>query len=305
MTESPDFPVVSVIIPNYNGENVISDCLRAVYASDYPHFEVVLIDDKSKDSSVKVVEDFFPRTKIIRNRKNLGFTKSVNMGINQAKGKILVLLNMDTVVKKNWLTELVKILLSDEKIGIAGSKMLEPDGVTIQHAGGVIDAIGMSRHIGRGEIDNGQYDLIKEVDYICGASMAFGKDLIGRIGLLDEGYSPLYYEDTDLAYRAKKRGYKIIYAPSSVLLHRENYSLGKFSNRFFFQYNKSRLRFIIKNFTLQYLFFVFLKKEIGWFKSLHSNAEKREVIKAYFMNIKYFTKTLLTKVFTKGKPVYE
>ena len=299
MTGPQNSAFVSVIIPNYNGEKIIGDCLSSVYSSGYPNFEVVLVDDDSNDNSVWTVEKFFPQTQIIKNKKNLGFAATVNKGIKFSKGQIVVLLNMDTIVKKNWLTELVKALLLNDKIGIVGSKMLEPNGMTIQHAGGLIDAIGISKHIGRGEIDNGQYDLIKEVDYVCGASMAFKKDLIKKTGFLDEGYSPLYYEDTDFAYQAKKRGYKIIYVPTSVLLHRENYSLGKFSSHFFFYYNKSRLRFMIKNFALQYLFFVFLKNEKKWFKNIYLKSEKQILLKAYIGNIPYLMKMLLIKMFDR------
>ena len=159
-----NLPLVSVIIPNYNGEKVIKDCLKSVYSSDYPDFEVILVDDASKDHSTSLIQSLFPVTKIIRNSRNIGFARTVNRGIKESSGEIFVLLNMDAVVRRDWLSELVRSLTSDEKIGIVGSKILDHDERTIQHAGGLIGRNGISFHIGRGEIDVGQYDKLSEVD---------------------------------------------------------------------------------------------------------------------------------------------
>lgn len=286
-----NLPLASIIIPNYNGEKFIEECLNSVYSLDYPSFEAILVDDGSEDNSARIAESSFPKARIIKNKENLGFSKTINKGIKASSGEVIALLNIDTIVRKNWLSELVKSLLSDPKIGIVGSKMLDLDGKTIQFAGAVIDGIGISRHIGRGEIDIGQFDSVREVDYICGASMAFRKSLMEEIGLLDEGYSPIYYEDSDFVVRAKRKGYKIVYVPTSVLLHYENHSMGKLSRHFYFYYNKSRIRFIIKKFTLRHILSVFLKQEIKWFKGVRSPDEKRELLRAYLANTWCFIST--------------
>jgi GT2 family glycosyltransferase len=276
---------VSIIIPNYNGAKIILSCLKSVYASSYTGFEVFLIDDASEDNSVSVVRNFFPQTKILRNAKNLGFARTANKGFKESRAEIVVLLNMDTVVRKEWLSELIKVLISDGKIGIAGSKILDTDGKTIQHAGGLINSNGITTHIGRGEVDIGQYDSLREVDYVCGASMALRKKLLEDAGYLDEDYSPLYYEDTDLAFQARKKGYKVVYAPKAVLTHTENYSTGGLTARFYYLYHKNRIRFVLKNFSLKYFFTEFLKAESGWFREFQPKEQKARLVSAYLANL--------------------
>ncbi|MCX5705898.1 MAG: glycosyltransferase [Candidatus Omnitrophica bacterium] len=183
-------PSLSVIIPNYNGESVICDCLGSVYGTKYPFLEVVLVDDASKDNSISVVRKYFPQVKILENRFNSGFARTVNTGIRASSGEILVLLNMDITLDADCLGQLAKGLVEDKEVGIAGPKMFFPDGKTIQHAGGKIRPNGVSVHVGRGELDSGQYDYVAEVDYLCGAVIALRRDLLLDLGCLDEGYSP-------------------------------------------------------------------------------------------------------------------
>ncbi|MDD2751769.1 MAG: glycosyltransferase family 2 protein [Candidatus Omnitrophica bacterium] len=275
------YPLASVIIPNYNGEKVICDCLQSVYASDYPNFEVILADDCSLDNSLDKVKARFPFVKVIKNRRNRGFVRTVNKGIKNSLGEIIALLNMDTVVTKNWLSELAKVLIYDKDIAIAGSKILNSDGKTIQYAGGRIIDNGISLHIGRGEIDQGQYNALREVDYVCGASMGFRRGLLKEIGYFNPSYAPLYYEDADLAFRAKKAGYKIVFVPSSVLLHKENYSTQGLTARFYYCYHKSRIVFLANNYSLKYLLKDFLKKEFLWFKDFQPREYKKQLILAY------------------------
>lgn len=280
-------PLVSVVIPNYNGQEVIQNCLASVFDCGYENLQVIIVDDSSSDDSVKIVTKF-SQVKIIRNDRNLGFARTVNTGIRAAEGTIIAILNMDTVVRKNWLAGLVEALNSDNRIGLVGSKILDPDGTTIQHAGGRISVNGISSHIGRGEPDCGQYDLLKDADYVCGASMAFRKDVITKVGLLYEGFSPLYYEDTDLAFRMKRYGYRVVCAPNSVIEHKENYSSGKLSSRFYFFYHKNRIKFMLRNFSLNYLFSKFMKNELAWLNNLVWGEEKKQAVKGYLINIGFF-----------------
>jgi GT2 family glycosyltransferase len=172
---------------------------------------------------------------------------------------------MDTIVDKGWLGPMVKLLAGDASIGIVGSKILFPDGKTVQYAGGLLRKNAVSLHIGRGEQDQGQFEFIKEVDYACGASLAFRRVLLDEIGMLDEKYRPLYYEDTDLAFRAKLAGKKVVYVPDSVLMHKENISVGGLSKVYYYYYHKSRLRFLFKNYSFRTIFSESLKEEVRWF----------------------------------------
>jgi len=296
MNESSSIlPSVSVIIPNYNGARTISACLRSVATVDYANFEIVLVDDASTDESLSIVRGSFPDVKIIENSENLGFGRAVNRGIKASSGEIVILLNMDTVVRKDWLSQLVQALVSDQRIMIVGSKILDPDQKTIQHAGGLLNHNAVAFHIGRGETDIRQYEELREVDYVCGASMGFRRKLLTEIGYLDEGYAPLYYEDTDLAFRAKRRGYRVVYVPGSVLSHHENYSTGGLGVSFYYLFHKGRIRFAIKNYEFRYLFTGFLKAEVKWFKDFQPREFRRQLIAAYFANLFSLPKLLFSK----------
>jgi O-antigen biosynthesis protein len=145
-------PFVSIIIPVYNARGVIEDCLNSVFSIDYNNFEVIVVDDCSKDKSADFIQKRYPQVKVLRRKKNYGFAGAVNIGLQNARGKIVVLLNMDTIVYKGWLKPLVDALIADKTIGLVGSKILSVDRITLQHAGGLLFENGLSVHIGRGEL---------------------------------------------------------------------------------------------------------------------------------------------------------
>lgn len=279
--------MVSIIIPLYNGEGVIDECIRSVLksstASDY---EILIIDDKSTDTSFDIAKKYIRDNIIVlQNRKNLGFTKTIMQGVSNARGEIVVLLNMDTVVEDGWLEELVRPLKTQRRIGITGSKILYMNGRDIQHAGGFVDEIALSHHVGRGEHDRGQYNDEREVGYVCGASMAFRKELFEKIGGLDAGYSPLYYEEIDVAHRFRMAGYKIMYIPSSRLKHHEGYT-SRYANwiRIYYYVTRNRLRYVFKSYPLIKITRNFLRCEIKYF-SRSSLKKKVFLLMVYLYNL--------------------
>jgi len=259
--------LASVIIPCFNGAKVIVECLESVFRLDYCPLEVVVVDDCSGDDSAGIISRDFPRARLLKNRENKGFARTVNTGIRAARGEIIVLLNMDTVVEKDWLREMVLALSGDRSVGIVGSKIFSPGKKVLQHAGGLVFENGLTVHIGRNEEDRGQYEEKREVDYVCGAALGFRRDLLEKIGGFREIYRPMYYEDTDLALRARRAGYKVVYAPRSVLVHRENVSTGGLTPSFYFFYHLNRIRYILRNFGLFYLLRKFLPAERKWRRS--------------------------------------
>lgn len=240
----------AVIVLSWNGKPYLEDCLAAVLAQPYPDFEVLLVDNASTDGSADFVAERFPRVRVIRNHKNLGFAAGMNVGLKAAPGEILVLLNQDTVVREHWLAALVEAMAADPAVGVAGCKILYPDGKTIQHAGAMLDyPLGFAHHYGYGELDQGQYDTLRQVDYVTGAAMGIKREVIAQIGYLDEDLSPAYFEDAEFCLRAREAGYKVIYVPQAVLIHHESSSTGKESydqNRY---YHKNRLLCLLKHYT--------------------------------------------------------
>ena len=236
----------SVVIPVWNGREYLPGCLDALLAQDYPDFEVIVVDNASVDGSAELIAEKYPQVRLIRNIHNLGFAGGCNAGLKVAQGDVLVLLNQDTVVLPGWLFALVKAL-QKPRVGIVGCKILYPDGRTIQHAGGWIEwPLGLAHHYGQGELDQGQWDQHREVEYVTGAAMAFSRRLIDQIGGLDEGFWPGYFEDADFCFRAREKGYKVLYIHEAVVLHKETTSI-RDQFKLSCVYQKGRLRFILKH----------------------------------------------------------
>ncbi len=218
--ESP--PMVSIVILNYNGRDLLRPCLESVLESDYPRFEVLLVDNGSTDDSVQSVRDLVDkdsRIKLILNGSNLGFAEGNNVAIKHVKGEYVVILNNDTEVRRDWLNHLVEVMEQDHTIGIAQSKLLlMKDRKRLDSAGAYLTNFGFLFQRGLGELDYGQYDATDEIFSAKAASIIIRKDLIDRVGLFDPEYF-LYLEETDLCFRTWLIGLRVVFAPRSVVYH--------------------------------------------------------------------------------------
>lgn len=236
----------SIIIPLWNGRKYIETCLAAVQAQEYAPLEVIVVDNASDDGSAGLIAEKFPWARLICNQQNLGFAGGCNAGLRMAQGDVLVLLNQDTEVYPGWLGSLCRAL-QRENIGVAGCKILYPDGKTIQHAGAWIEwPVGIPYHYGNQEQDRGQWDEPGAVEYVTGAAMAFRRDVLDRVGLLDEMFWPGYFEDIDFCFRVREAGHEVWYIPDAVTLHHETTSTvdPQLLSQF---YHRGRLRFLLKH----------------------------------------------------------
>jgi O-antigen biosynthesis protein len=219
-------PLVSIIIPAYNAWEMNYTCIKAIKENSLGvSYEVILGDDCSTDET-KDIGSYIENIVAVRNEKNLGFLQNCNHAATFSKGKYLVFLNNDTEVRAGWLTALTELLEKDSSIGMVGSKLIYPDG-RLQEAGGIIwnDASGWN-YGHKQDPEAPEFNYVKEVDYISGASIMIRKDLWSEIGGFDTLYSPAYFEDTDIAFEIRKRGYKVVYQPQSEVIHYEGYSHG-------------------------------------------------------------------------------
>jgi GT2 family glycosyltransferase/glycosyltransferase involved in cell wall biosynthesis len=229
--ESIHFPAheeveVSVIIPVFNQFQFTHACLASLQTvEERSRFEVIVVDDCSTDETAELV----PRMAgivYLRNERNSGFIASCNRGAEQARGKYLFFLNNDTIVKPDWLTALRDTFAEEPRAGIVGSKLVYPDG-RLQEAGGIIwrDASGWNY----GKFDDPEkpeYNYLREVDYCSAAALIIPKSLFQKIGGFDAKYAPAYYEDTDLSFKTRKAGYKVLYQPLSEIIHYEGVTGG-------------------------------------------------------------------------------
>ena len=219
-------PLVSIIIPVYNQFDFTYKCLKSILENTPDiHYEIIIADDVSSDETINI-NNYVKNIQVIRNEKNLGFLLNCNNAAKFARGKYIHLLNNDTQVQPEWLSSLIKLIESDDKIGMVGSKLVYPDGRQ-QEAGGIIwnDASGWNF----GRLDDPtkpEYNYVKEVDYISGASIMLSKKLWDEIGGFDVRYVPAYFEDSDLAFEIRKHGYKVMFQPKSIVIHFEGISHG-------------------------------------------------------------------------------
>jgi GT2 family glycosyltransferase/glycosyltransferase involved in cell wall biosynthesis len=212
---------ISIVIPAFNQFRFTKACLASLQERQgTERFEVIVVDDCSTDATAEAV----PQMKAVvylRNDANSGFIASCNRGAEKARGKYLVFLNNDTLVRDRWLSALMDTFAEDPYAGIVGSKLIYPDG-RLQEAGGIIwrDASGWNY----GKFDDPakpEYNYLREVDYCSAAALMVPKSLFRSVGGFDPRYAPAYYEDTDLAFKVRQAGYKVLYQPLSEVIHYE------------------------------------------------------------------------------------
>lgn len=222
-----DEPLVSVIIPVHNKFSYTYDCVKSIHQvlAKRP-FEIIIVDDCSNDETVLAALVFSGGVRVVRNAANRGFVRSCNLGGTVAKGKYLFFLNNDTLVQEGWLDELVETFKQVPNVGIAGSKLLFESG-QLQEVGGIIWRLGDGWNWGRGRDPNEPaFCFLRDVDYVSGAALMIERELFQELGGFDEFYAPAYYEDTDLAFRVRARGRRVVVQPASQIVHLEGISSG-------------------------------------------------------------------------------
>lgn len=221
-----EMPLVSIVVPVCNQWETTRACLVSICENTTAiPYEVIVADDGSKDDT-RCLAELAPGVHHITNTENLGFLRNCNQAARQARGKYLVLLNNDTQVQPDWLAPLVALAEQDERVGIAGPMLLYPDG-RLQEAGGIIWRDGSGWNYGHLDFpERPEYNYLKETDYISAACILVRKSLWDEIGGFDERFAPAYYEDTDLAFEARHRGYQVLYQPLSRVVHLEGVSHG-------------------------------------------------------------------------------
>jgi len=222
----PDFSdiEVSIVIPVYNKGLMTFNCLESVLAHSSIAYEVVVIDNNSDAETAEII-DAMGGIHLIRNNENMGFVEACNQGAAAAAGKNILFLNNDTLVTANWLAAMVAPL-ADGQVGLVGAKLIFPNG-RLQEAGGIIWQDGTGWNYGRDDDPSlPQYNYRKEVDYCSGACLLIRRELWRELGGFDLRYAPAYYEDTDLCFAARAKGYKVIYQPEAEIVHLEGASAG-------------------------------------------------------------------------------
>jgi len=252
---------ISVIIVNYNTRQLLLDCLHSVVeaASGMP-VEIWVVDNASTDGSVAEVQSSLPEVHLIVNDTNRGFARANNQALTQASGDILLLLNPDTQVRPGALAPIEQAFESDTEIGVVGPQVLNPDGSIQPSCGRFASAwteflfqsflfkvipspfpIGAVVH----PMQRHQYISKHEVDWVTGACLAIRKEVVTRIGLLDEAFF-MYGEDMEWCWRVWRAGYKVSYQPTAQVIHYSRQASQRDYRAWIMQYTSGQLRFISK-----------------------------------------------------------
>jgi len=223
-------PLVYLVVLTWNGKDDTLECLRSLQKVTYSNFKILVVDNASVDGTTEAILKEFPDVEVVINKSNLRFAGGNNVGIQKAldqSAKYIMLLNNDTVVEKNFLNNLLDAAEKNSLIGIVGPKIFfHGDPRRIWYAGGKIEWWkGWISHIGVRQIDNGQYDIQSETDYITGCCLLVKSEVINRVGMLDENYF-IYGEDADWCIRTARAGYTLLYVPTAVVWHKLSVSSG-------------------------------------------------------------------------------
>ncbi|MDP2684900.1 MAG: glycosyltransferase family 2 protein [bacterium] len=253
-------PFISIVIANYNGENYLRTCLTSLLKSSIKNYEVIIIDNNSTDTSIKIVNEFQKkdkRIKLLRNEVNLGVPASRNIAISKCRGEIVILLDNDTEVKKDSLEQLIKPLLENEEIGAAQALLIDFENRNlIQMAGGhlIPQAIWLMGFYESQEYEKVKFKLGPTNIIAISAALAVKKEVLDKIG----GYDSLLYnytDDLDFSWRIWIAGYRVILVPQSIVYHytksiarRANIGANKFD--IYFQLAKNSFRSILKNYEI-------------------------------------------------------
>ncbi len=245
--------LVSIVVLNWNGKDVIFECLDSLLQQTYRPFEIVLVDNGSTDGSLEMIRERYGASLVIvASKTNVGFAEGCNVGIRASKGEFIALVNSDATMEPSWLAEMVKGI-QEPSVGMCASKiyyygkkgLIENTGQTITR-----DALGRTR--GRLEKDEGQYDSVTEVFCPSGCAGLYRRDMMEKIGLFD-GLFFAYADDIDVGLRGRLLGYQCHYIPTAVAYHKLSASFGLLSSFKAYLVERNRLWVLIKCFPMRHL----------------------------------------------------
>lgn len=248
------YPLVSIIIVNWNGGEVFRDCLKSLETLKYPLWELIVVDNGSVDGSDNFPKEYHlscSKLTLINNKDNLGFAKANNQGVKQTHGKYILLLNNDTQVTPEFLDLLVAKLEADNSIGVIQPKIYALDYPThLDNAGSFLTYTGFLQHWGYMEKDSSVFNKECFIFSAKGACMLIKRSIIEKVALFDDSFGS-YFEETDFCWRVWLLGFKVLYYPRSHIYHKIGFSSKK-QNQIQINYHstKNRIMSLIKNLSL-------------------------------------------------------
>lgn len=293
-------PLVSIITVNYDQPEVTCALIESLQHISYPSIEIIVVDNGSPTKDPSKIPLNFPQVIFIKSELNLGFAGGNNLGIREAKGKYLLLINNDTEVEPGFLEPLVKKLEENPEIGVVSPKIryfYHPD--TIQYAGftSINPFTIRNFSIGFNETDKGQYDQDAITHYAFGAAMMLPIHVVKEVGLMADIFF-LYYEELDWIQRIKDAGYKVWYIHNSIVYHKDSISTGSMSPLKIYYLSRNRMLYLRRNIrgwvsavSIMYQIFIAIPKNAGLFLL----RGKWKLFAAYLKAINWHIKTIFSK----------
>ncbi|MBI2040305.1 glycosyltransferase family 2 protein [Candidatus Microgenomates bacterium] len=275
-------PLVSVIIPNWNGVELLKLSLPSLEKQSFKSLEIIIVDNGSTDNSIKYINDTFPKVKVIKLERNYGFAKAVNIGIKKTNGKYIIFLNNDTEIDKSCIQYLVQAVLRKSNVGFIQAKSLNfKKRNIIDNASDTIDAVGHLKTYGLGENDGPKFRSAGYIFLASGNGTLFKREVFDQVGLFDEDYF-FYMEDADFCLRAQLKGFKGWFEPKAKIYHLRGATSSKNPQFFDCQVFRNMTMTIIKDFPNKLLL-----KDFNLLKIIlvHLNTIKYLFSKGYFFSV--------------------
>jgi len=242
-------PLVSVIVLNYNAGELLLNCIESIKKSAYKNLEIIVVDNISTDKSQKICKEKYPDIKLIQNDENFGYCEGNNIGIREAEGDYIIILNPDTIVESNWIEELISAYNKFGE-GLYQPKHLSLNEKTVyMSAGNMLNIFGFGYAREKGNKDENQFNKIEEISYASGTCLFTSSAVLKKVGLFDP-FIFLYHDDLDLGWRASQLGIKSYYVPTSLIYHAESYSL-KWNAEKFYWLERNRKYCILTHYSKQ------------------------------------------------------
>lgn len=277
-------PIVSIIVLNWNGKDYTKQCIESIAKhTARKKYELIVVDNGSNDGSIEILEKMKNKKlvdTVILNSANIGFSGANNQGMKIAKGEYIFLLNNDTLLEKNWLEKMVAIAESHPKIGVVGPNLPPKKASKIVFGGGFIDDSGIARH----SYNKQEHDA----EQVGGGAFLIKRALFDKIGFLDNGFNPIYFEESDYCARTLKAGYRIVFSPKISIIHFGSEIVKKQPSKWaYVTLNKNRLRFMLLHFSWKRLAKSFFWELLRIGKSI-ATLRIHWLLKAYFITLKNF-----------------
>ena len=225
-------PLVSIIILNYNAGKLLLDCVESILKSDFKNYEIIVVDNNSKDKSHLICKEKFEEIKLIENSQNFGFCEGNNIGAKNAKGEFIIIINPDTTVTPNWINEFLKAN-KENGDGIYQPKIISlEDKKTILSTGNMIHLFGFGFARDKGNLKTKNVENVEKITYSSGTCIFTTKKLFEKIGMFDS-FLFLYHDDLDLSWRASMQKIDSFYVPTITVFHKESYNFQWSSKKFY------------------------------------------------------------------------